>query len=120
VRITFANHGLVTGACVTLSGFTSYLNGSFKITVFDVNSFDLDDTNWATTSDPTGNVVPHGGSSWADAWKTPAGATLARLTTTPGIIPIIKVRKTEDQNLLVIYYGLLEIIHILICLLEKQ
>ena len=51
VRAHYVGHGLVTGAVVTLSLFTSYLNGTWKITKVDDNNFDIDDAVWATTSD---------------------------------------------------------------------
>lgn len=69
-RITKAAHGLVTGAVVDLTLFTTWLNGAWKITVVDANSFDLDGAAWQATADANGTVTPRGGSSWADAWKT--------------------------------------------------
>lgn len=79
-RITKTGHGLVTGAVVTLSAFTAWLNGKWKITVVDANSFDLDDAVWQATADANGTVTPVGGSSWADAWKTYTnGVTAARV-----------------------------------------
>ena len=92
-RITKTGHGLVTGAVVTLSLFTTWLNGVWKITKFDDDSFDLDDAIWTTTADNNGTVVPFGGSSWADAWLTITnGATAARVQ--PG--DVIRVSKTPD------------------------
>lgn len=78
-RINKTAHGLVTGAVVDTTLFTAWLNGAFKITVVDADNFDLDDTVWQATADPSGTVTPRGGSSWADAWLTIAsGATAAR------------------------------------------
>jgi hypothetical protein len=78
--ITAVGHGLVTGAVVVLSGFTAWLNGSWKITWVDADSFTLDDAVWAATADPNGTVTPNGGMNWADAWKTiTSGATSARI-----------------------------------------
>lgn len=79
-RCTYAGHGLVTGAIVTLSSFTAWLNGAWRITVVDADNFDLDDAEWQATADASGTVTPHGGSSKADAWKTvQSGATAARI-----------------------------------------
>lgn len=79
VRGAYAGHGLVTGAIVTVSGTTNW-NGAWKITKVDDNNFDLDGAVWTAGADNTGDVVPFGGSSWADAWKTiTAGATAARI-----------------------------------------
>lgn len=80
VRGTKVAHGLVTGAVVDVSATTNG-NGAYKITRIDADTFDLDATLWAvfTGADVTGDVVPRGGASWTDAWKTPlAGATDAR------------------------------------------
>ena len=78
--IAKTGHGLVTGAIVDLTSFTSWLNGAWKITVTDADNFTLDDATWQTTADPNGTVTPRGGSSWADAWLTVAsGATAARI-----------------------------------------
>jgi hypothetical protein len=79
-RINKTAHGLVTGAIVDTTLFTAWLNGAFKITVVDADNFDLDDTVWQATADPSGTVTPRGGSSWADAWFTIiSGATAARI-----------------------------------------
>lgn len=80
-RITSSNlHGLLTGAIVTLSSFSAWLNAAWRITVVDENSFDLNGAVWQTTADITGNTTPHGGSSWADAWSTiTVGATATRI-----------------------------------------
>lgn len=79
-RINKTAHGLVTGAIVDTTLFTAWLNGAFKITVVDADNFDLDDTVWQATADPSGTVTPRGGSSWSDAWKTVgSGATAARI-----------------------------------------
>ena len=78
--ITAAGHGLVDGAVVVLSAFTAWLNGSWKITVVDPDTFTLDDAVWQATADPNGTVTPNGGMNWTDAWKTiTAGATAARI-----------------------------------------
>lgn len=80
VLITSVGHGLVTGAVVVLSAFTAWLNGSWKITRVDADTFTLDDATWAATADPNGTVTPNGGMNWTDAWKTmTTGATAARI-----------------------------------------
>lgn len=92
-RINKTAHGLVTGAVVTLSNFTAWLNTVWKITVVDANNFDLDTAVWQATADATGDCVPFGGSSWADAWKFPVtGPTAAR--TQGG--DIIRIAKSPD------------------------
>lgn len=93
-RLNKTAHGLVTGAVVTTSNFTAWLNGTWKITVVDANNFDLDTAVWQATADATGDVVPFGGSSWADAWKFPVtGPTAAR--TQPG--DVIRVAESEAE-----------------------
>lgn len=83
VRGYYVGHGLVTGAVVTVSGVTqSYGNSAWKVTRIDADNFDLDTALWAsfTGADVTGNVVPFGGSSWSDAWKTiTSGVTASRV-----------------------------------------
>lgn len=91
---TYAGHGLVTGACVTLSAFGA-ANGTYKITRINDDTFYLDDTTWAQVShaDVTGNAVPFGGSSWADAWATiPQGASSTRIQAGD----VIRIAKTPD------------------------
>jgi hypothetical protein len=86
VRGHYVAHGLVTGACIQVSATTNG-NGVYKITYYDADNFDLDATLWANFNgaDVTGDVVPFGGQSWADAWKTlTAGATAQRIA--PGDI----------------------------------
>lgn len=92
-RITKAGHGLVTGAVVDLTLFTTWLNSAWKITVVDANNFDLDGAVWQATADNNGTVTPRGGSSWADAWLTiNTGATAARIQ--PG--DTFRIAKTAD------------------------
>ena len=92
-RIAKTAHGLVTGAVVSLSAFSAWLNGTWKITVVDADNFDLDDAVWETTADNNGTVGPQGGSSPADAWLTiGSGATGARIA--PG--DFIKIKKSPD------------------------
>jgi hypothetical protein len=94
-RITKAGHGLVTGAVVTTSAFTAWLNGVWKITWVDADNFDLDTAVWQATADNSGTVVPFGGQSWADAWKTiTSGATAARIA--PG--DIIRIAKSPAPS----------------------
>lgn len=69
VRGTYTGHGLITGAVVNVDGTTNY-DGDWKITVITANTFDLDTAVWSGGADLTGDVVPFGGSSWADAWAT--------------------------------------------------
>ena len=79
-RMYKVGHGLTTGAIVVTSAFTAWLSGSWKITRVDADYFTLDDCVWQATADANGTVTPHGGSSWADAWKTTTlGATAARI-----------------------------------------
>jgi len=92
-RINKTGHGLVTGAVVTLSAFSAWLNGDWKITWVDNNNFDLVGAVWQTTADASGTVTPFGGSSWTDAWRTiTSGATAARIA--PG--DEIRISKTTD------------------------
>lgn len=80
VKCTKTDHGLVTGAVVTLSLFDAWLNGDWKITRIDANNFTLDTSVWQSVIDGNGTVTPFGGSSWSDAWKTlNSGATAARI-----------------------------------------
>lgn len=92
-RINKTGHGLVTGAVVTLTLFSTWLNSDWKITWVDANNFDLDSAVWQTTADASGTCTPFGGSSWTDAWKTiTSGATAARIA--PG--DEIRVSKTPN------------------------
>ena len=92
-RITKTAHGLVTGAVVDLTLFTTWLNAAWKITVVDANNFDLDGAVWQATADASGTVTPRGGSSWADAWLTiTTGATAARIAAGD----VIRISKTPD------------------------
>jgi len=94
-RITKNAHGLVTGAVVTTSAFSAWLNGDFKITKVDDNNFDLDATVWQATADNSGTVTPFGGSSAADAWKTfTNGTTAARVA--PG--DVVRVKKSPEPS----------------------
>lgn len=92
-RITKTAHGLITGAVVTLSAYSAWLNGRWEITKVDDNSFDLNGAVWQTTVDVSGNVVPRGGSSWADAWKT---ITFGALSTRIQGGDEIRISKTLD------------------------
>lgn len=93
-RINKTAHGLVTGAVVDLTLFTTWLNAAFKITVVDANNFDLDNTVWQATADADGTVTPRGGSSWSDAWLTiTSGATATRLATGD----TLRLAKTADE-----------------------
>jgi hypothetical protein len=93
-RITKTAHGLVTGAVVDLTLFTTWLNAAFKITVVDANSFDLDNTVWQATADADGTVTPRGGMNWTDAWLTfTTGASAARLATGD----TLRIAKTADE-----------------------
>jgi hypothetical protein len=94
-RINKTAHGLVTGAVVDLTLFSSWLNGVWKITKVDDDNFDLDTAVWQTTVINTGTVTPRGGSSWTDAWKTmtiTTGATAARIQSGDEI----RVAKSND------------------------
>lgn len=93
---TKVGHGLITGACITVSGCTqAYANTVWKITRVDDDTFTVDTALWASWNgaDVTGNVVPFGGQSWADAWKTITdGATAARIQ--PG--DTVRIAKSGD------------------------
>lgn len=79
-RINKVGHGLVTGAVVDLTLFSSWLNEAWKITKVNDDNFDLDGAVWQTTGDASGTVTPRGGSSWADAWETVnSGALSSRI-----------------------------------------
>lgn len=87
VRGTYAGHGLVNGAIITVSGCTrAYANDQWEVENVTENTFDLVDALWVdfNGADVTGNVVPFGGSSWADAWLTCyAGGTSDKIK--PGV-----------------------------------
>jgi len=92
VRIlTAANHGLVTGAKVTIAGHSvSEYNGDWVITNIDATHFDLQNSTYSS-SGTGGTETPFGGMNWADAWKTITnGATAARIA--PG--DIIRIAKS--------------------------
>ncbi len=91
-RLNKTAHGLVTGAVVTTSLFSTWLNGDWKITVVDADNFDLDGAVWQATADASGNVVPFGGSSWADAWKDITNITAAKIA--PG--DTVRIAKSAD------------------------
>lgn len=74
-RINKTGHGLVTGAVVDLTLFSSWLNTAWKITVFDADNFDLDTAVWQATADTSGTVTPRNAHSMATAWKTLTYAT---------------------------------------------
>lgn len=94
-RINKTAHGLVTGAVVDLTLFTTWLNTRWQITVVDADNFDLDGAVWQTTADTNGTVTPRGGSSWSDAWKTiSSGATGARIQAGD----VVRIAKTEDET----------------------
>jgi len=94
-RINKTAHGLITGAVVDLTLFTTWLNSAWKITKVDNNNFDLDGAVWQATADASGTVTPRGGSSWADAWSTiNTGATAARIN--PG--DEIRISKSPDPQ----------------------
>lgn len=92
-RINYVGHSLTTGAVVDLTDFDAWLNGAWKITVFDADNFDLDGATWQSTVDATGTVTPRGGSSWADAWETISDGPLAARIQ-PG--DTIRVAKSGD------------------------
>jgi len=92
-RINKTAHGLVTGAVVDLTLFSSWLNAAWKITKVDDDNFDLDGAVWQTTADANGTVTPRGGSSWSDAWLTAlTGASAARIQSGDEV----RVAKTPD------------------------
>lgn len=92
-RINKTAHGLVTGAVVDLTLFSSWLNGAWKITKVDNDNFDLDGAVWQTTADNNGTVTPRGGSSWSDAWLTiSSGASSTRVQSGDEV----RVSKTAD------------------------
>lgn len=75
VKITVtggATHDMVTGEQVVITGFSStYINGTWTITVIDNYSYTLDGSAW-TGSGVTGTQTPvlTGGTTWATAWRT--------------------------------------------------
>ena len=93
---TYAVHNHIDGSIISVTGCTqAYANTYWKVTRIDADTYTLDGASWAlfTGADVTGNVVPQGGSSWLDAWKTfAAGATAAR--TQPG--DTIRIAKSTD------------------------
>jgi hypothetical protein len=94
-RCNKPGHGLVTGAVVDLSLFSSWLNFAWKITVVDADNFDLDGAVWQVTADNNGTATPRGGSSMADAWKTVnVGVTAARHTDGD----IIRIKASPDPT----------------------
>lgn len=95
-RATKTGHGLVTGAVVDLTAFSTWLNAAWKITVVDANTFDLDGAVWQATADANGTVTPRGGSSKADAWKTfSSGVSASRVS--PG--DAIRVMASPEPTL---------------------
>ena len=92
-RINKTGHGLATGAVVDLTDFDAWLNGAWKVTVFNADNFDLDGATWQATVDASGTVTPRGGSSWADAWLTISDGPLAARIQ-PG--DTIRVAKSGD------------------------
>lgn len=91
-NIAAVGHGLITGAVVTLSAFSAWLNEAWKITKVDNDNFTLDGAVWQATADPNGTVAPFGGQNWADAWKTiTSGPTVARIA--PG--DIVRIAKSS-------------------------
>lgn len=89
-RITYNNHGLTDGAAVRLTNFSAWLNAGFTIENVTTNTFDLKNTPWQTTADATGDITPLGGSSWADAWRSPGGTTNSTVITAGCDIRIAK------------------------------
>lgn len=75
VKITVtggATHDMVTGEQVVITAFAStYINGTWTITVIDEYSYTLDGSAW-TGSGTTGTQTPiiTGGTTWATAWRT--------------------------------------------------
>lgn len=90
-RLNKTAHGLTTGAVVTTSLFTAWLNGPWKITVVDADNFDLDGAVWQATADASGTVTPLGGSSFVDAWKT-----MAAITSSVGYGSTIRIKESDD------------------------
>jgi hypothetical protein len=80
---TYVSHGLITGAVIDVTGCgAAYANSAWKVTWVDADTFTVDGASWASWNDAdvTGNAVPRGGQSWADAWATiTLGATAARI-----------------------------------------
>lgn len=93
VRGTKVAHGLTTGAVIDVTGCTqAYANSAWKITKITDDTFDLDGALWAsfTGADVTGDCVPRGGSSWADAWATVSGGATAARTQAGDTIRLAK------------------------------
>lgn len=88
-------HGLTTGAVVTLSAFTAWLNSTWKVTVVDADNFDLDAAVWQATADANGTVTPKGGSSKADAFRTvPTACTAA----SAAVNDVIRIMASPDPT----------------------
>lgn len=80
VRITLTSNTYVTGAVVDIAGTTgSVYVGAWIITRIDATHMDLQGSTYTSNPATKGTVVPRGGSSWTDAWKTiTSGATAVR------------------------------------------
>lgn len=93
---TYSAHGLINGAVIDVTKCTqAYANSAWKVTKVNDDTFTLDDASWASFNgaDVTGDAVPRGGSSWADAWRTMSiGASSARIAAGD----VIRIAKTPD------------------------
>jgi len=84
VRVTVGSLGtpnIVTDAVVTIAGTTgSIYAGSWKVTVINSTTIDLQNSTYTSNPATKGTCVPFGGDSWANAWKTiTTGATSTRI-----------------------------------------
>ncbi len=94
VLITKVAHGLFTGAKVSLTLFTNWLNTYWIITKVNDDSFTLDSAVWQATADTNGSCLPFGGSSFGDSWKTVAGGSLSGVRLVAG--DILRYAKSPD------------------------
>ncbi len=89
MKITSINHGLTTGDVVTITGVQGAIaaNGTFQVTVLDVNTFSLDGSDGAVNP-TTGNAAYTGGGSWTQGTITGvsnAGPIVISTTSTTGL-----------------------------------
>jgi hypothetical protein len=91
-RCTSASHGLVSGAVVDLT--VNYV-GAYIISVIDANNFDLLTCPFSAGV-TSATVVPRGGSSKADAWKSYSnGASATRIQS----YDTVRIMASPDETL---------------------
>lgn len=71
VRVTVNAHTLATGAVLDIAGTTgSVYVGAWKGTYVDSTHIDLQGSVFTVNPATKGTLIPRGGDSWANAWKT--------------------------------------------------